>query len=161
MLSVGITRALLTRRNLRDARVDMVYYSENQEAEHATNALVANRTALTQNMNVLLLNAKVPRSTRGAQWNELEQRTAKIDGAKKGRNQRLVLLGHRRCLVKGGGGQVFWRAGAFFNKPLMLVCSGREKETQNPILLPLRYCPLLRLCTFVDHSPSRAYSVNA
>ena len=41
---------LLTGHNLRDTRVDMVSYSENQEAKHATNALLANRAALTQNM---------------------------------------------------------------------------------------------------------------
>ena len=33
---------LLTRHNLCDTRVDMMYYSENQEVKHATNALLAN-----------------------------------------------------------------------------------------------------------------------
>ena len=44
---------LLPRRNLRDTRADVVHYSENQEAKHATNALLANRAASTQNMNIL------------------------------------------------------------------------------------------------------------
>ena len=45
--SVAWTRALLTRRNLRDTRVDMMHYSETQEAKHAANALLANRAAST------------------------------------------------------------------------------------------------------------------
>ena len=45
----------------------MVYYSENQEAKHATNALLANRAAFTQNMNILHLKTKVSRSTHGTQ----------------------------------------------------------------------------------------------
>ena len=49
--SVASTRALLPRRNLRETRVDMMCYSENQEVKHATNALLANRATLTQNMN--------------------------------------------------------------------------------------------------------------
>ena len=61
--SVPWTRVLLTRRNLRDTRVDMMYYSENQEVQHATNALLANRAALTQNMNFRLLKTKVSEST--------------------------------------------------------------------------------------------------
>ena len=57
--SVAWTRVLLTRRNLRDTRVHLRYYSENQEVKHSTNALLANRAALTQNMNFLLLKTKV------------------------------------------------------------------------------------------------------
>ena len=66
------TRVLLTCRNLRDTRVDKVYYSENQEAKHATNALLANRAALTQNMDFVHLKTKVSRSTDGTQKNELQ-----------------------------------------------------------------------------------------
>ena len=50
----------------------MVYYSENQEAKHATNALLANRAALTQNMNIVPLKTKVSGSTHGTQQNELK-----------------------------------------------------------------------------------------
>ena len=50
----------------------MVYYSENQEAKHATNALLANRAAFTQNMNILHLKTKVSQSTHGTQENELK-----------------------------------------------------------------------------------------
>ena len=45
----------------------MVCYSENQEAKHATNALLANRAAFTQNMNILHFKTKVSRSTHGTQ----------------------------------------------------------------------------------------------
>ena len=65
--SVAWTWALLTRRNLRDTRVDMMYYSENQEAKHATNALLANRGASTQNMNFVHLKTKVSDSTHATQ----------------------------------------------------------------------------------------------
>ena len=65
--NVAWTRVLLARRNLRDTRVDMMYCSENQEAKHATNALLANRAAWTQNMNFMLLKTKVSRSTHGTQ----------------------------------------------------------------------------------------------
>ena len=67
MASVAWTRVLLARRNLRGTRVDMMYYSETQEAKHATNALLANRAALTQNMNFVHLKTKVSRSTHGTQ----------------------------------------------------------------------------------------------
>ena len=67
MPSVAWTRVLLTRRNLCDTRVDMMYYSENQEVKHATNALLANRAALTQNMSFVLVKPKVSGSTRGTQ----------------------------------------------------------------------------------------------
>ena len=56
---------LFKRRNLRDTHADMMYYSENQEVKHATNALLANRAALTQNMNFVLLKTKVLGSTHG------------------------------------------------------------------------------------------------
>ena len=65
--SVGWTRVLLTHRNLRDTRVDMMYYSENQEAKHATNALLANRAALTQIMNIVHLKTKASGGTHGTQ----------------------------------------------------------------------------------------------
>ena len=58
---------LLTRRNLRDTHVDMVDCSETQEAKHATNALLANRAALTQNMNFVHLKTKVSGSTHGGE----------------------------------------------------------------------------------------------
>jgi hypothetical protein len=64
---VAWTRVLLTLRNLVDTRVDMMYFSENQEVKHATNALLANRAALTQNMNFVLLKTKVSGSTHGTQ----------------------------------------------------------------------------------------------
>ena len=51
------------RRNLRDTRVGMMYHSENQDI----NALLANRAALTQNMNFMLLKTKVSGSTHGTQ----------------------------------------------------------------------------------------------
>ena len=63
--SVAWTRVLLPRRNLRDTRVDTTYYSENREAKHATNALLANRAALTQKMNFELLKTKASGSTHG------------------------------------------------------------------------------------------------
>ena len=62
---VAWTRVLLPPRNLRDTRVDMMYYSQNQEVKHATHALLANRAALTQNMNFVLLKSKVSGSTHG------------------------------------------------------------------------------------------------
>ena len=65
--SVAWTRALLAHRNLRDTRVDTVYYSETQAAKHATTALLANRAALTQDMNFVHLKTKVSGSTHGAQ----------------------------------------------------------------------------------------------
>ena len=65
--SVAWTRVLLPRCNLCDSRVDMMYYSEGQEVQHATNALLANRAALTQNMNFVLLKTKVSGSTHGTQ----------------------------------------------------------------------------------------------
>ena len=40
---------------------------ENQEAKHATNALLANRAALTQNMNIVHLKTKVSGSAHGTQ----------------------------------------------------------------------------------------------
>ena len=51
---------------------DMVYYSENQEAKHAANALFANRAAVTQNMSIVHLKTKVSRSTHGTEQNELK-----------------------------------------------------------------------------------------
>ena len=57
---------LLTRHNLtRDTRVDTMYYSENQEAKHTANALLANRAALTHNMNFVHLKTKASGSTHG------------------------------------------------------------------------------------------------
>ena len=58
---------LRTRRNLRDTRVDTVYYSENQEAKHATTALLTNSAALAHNMNIVHLKTKVSGSTHGTQ----------------------------------------------------------------------------------------------
>ena len=72
---------LLTRRNLRNTRVDMMYCSENQDVQHATNALLANRAALTQNMNFVLLKTKVSQSTHFT-VERIEKRTTKINGAK-------------------------------------------------------------------------------
>ena len=46
---------------------NMAYYSENQEAKHATNALLANRAALMQTMNIVHLKSKISGSTRGTQ----------------------------------------------------------------------------------------------
>jgi hypothetical protein len=63
---------MLTRRNLHDTRVGMMYCSENQEVNRATNALLANRAALTENMNIMRLNTKVSGSTHGTQWNKLK-----------------------------------------------------------------------------------------
>ena len=63
---------LLTRRKLRDTCVDMMYYSENQEAKYAKNAPLANRAALTQNMNIVHLKTQVSQSTHGTQWNQLK-----------------------------------------------------------------------------------------
>ena len=40
----------------------------NQGAKHATNALLANRAALTQNMSIMQLKTKVSGSTHGTQW---------------------------------------------------------------------------------------------
>ena len=56
--TVAWTRELLTLCNLLDRRVDTIYYSENQEGKHTTNALLANRAALTQNMTFVLLKTK-------------------------------------------------------------------------------------------------------
>ena len=50
----------------------MVCYSEDQEANHATNALLANRAALAQNMNFVRLKTKASDSRHGTQQNELK-----------------------------------------------------------------------------------------
>ena len=63
--SVAWIRVLLTRRNLHDTRVDMMYYSEDQEPYLKT--LLVNRATLTQNMNFVLLKTKVSGSTQGTQ----------------------------------------------------------------------------------------------
>ena len=70
--SVAWTRVLCTRRNLRDTRVDMVYCSEHQEAKHATDALLADSAAWTQNRNIVLLTTKRSGGTHGTQENELK-----------------------------------------------------------------------------------------
>ena len=43
----------------------MMCYSETQEAKHATNALLANRAAFTQNTNIVHLKTKASGSTHG------------------------------------------------------------------------------------------------
>ena len=58
---------LLTRRNLHDTRVDMMYYSKSQEVKHATNALLASTAALEQNINFVHLKTKGSGSTHGGQ----------------------------------------------------------------------------------------------
>jgi hypothetical protein len=45
----------------------MVYDFENQEAKHATDALFANRAALTEHMYIMRLKTKVSGSTHGTQ----------------------------------------------------------------------------------------------
>ena len=52
--------------------LDMMYCSENQEAKHAANALLANRAALTQNMNFVHPKTKGSGSTHGTQQTELK-----------------------------------------------------------------------------------------
>ena len=49
-----------------------MYYSENQVAKHATNALLANRAVLTKNENTMHLKTKVSGSTHGTQYNGLK-----------------------------------------------------------------------------------------
>ena len=49
-----------------------------QEAEHATKALLANRAALTQNMNIMYLKTKVSGSAHGTQWNKLKKSLPKL-----------------------------------------------------------------------------------
>ena len=70
----------------------MMDYSANQEAKHATNALLANSAALTHNMTFVLL--------RQHTWHtaeRIEKRSAKINGAKiDGTNAEC-------CLDKKGG----------------------------------------------------------
>ena len=98
--SVAWTSVLFTRRNLRDARVHLMYYSENQDSKHAANGLLTNRAALTPNMNFLLLNTNVSRSTHGTQQNELKNAPPKSTVQKlmeptPGVAWTWALLGHR------------------------------------------------------------------
>ena len=99
---VAWTRALLTRRNLRDTRVDMMYYSDKSPLGQQSRLDTKYKLRASQNQ-----------SNRRHTWHtaeRIENRTAKINGAKiDGTNAEccldigvawtLVLLGHRRCLA--------------------------------------------------------------
>ena len=114
--SVAWTRVLLTRRNLRDTRVDMMYYSENQEGKHATTALLANRAALTQDTKYEH-RAFQTQGIRQHTWHtveRLEKRTAKINGVKIDGTNAKCCLDIGVAWTKRGGGVLHRRFDSHF-----------------------------------------------
>ena len=76
--SVAWTRVLFVCCNLRDTRVDMMYYSENQEVKHATYGPLGQQSCLDTKYE---LHASQNRGIRKHTWHTVE-RTTKINGAK-------------------------------------------------------------------------------